>query len=57
MNFIDDEGEKTAKLLQLGKKYFPDGYDIDGDLRQNGSRTIVLDLEIEHMTGKQVKEQ
>ena len=43
-------------LRQFGGKYFPNGYDINKELVQNGPHTAVLDFYIEHMTGKKVKE-
>ena len=48
--------EKTERLRQLGEKYFPDGYDIEGDLLRNGPRAEVIEFVIEHMSGKRVKE-
>ena len=48
--------ERTARLRQLGQKYFPDRYDLNADLMKNGPRVAVLDFKIEHITGKKVKE-
>ncbi len=46
----------TAALRMLGAKYFPRGYDTEGDIRKNLERVVVLQLSIEHMTGKHVRE-
>ena len=51
------EGEdKMERLRQLGEKYFPEGYDIEGDLLKNGPRAEVIEFIIEYMSGKRVKE-
>lgn len=56
VNIIDDENERAERLKQLGKKYFPDGYDLNAELMKNGPHVAVLDFKIEHITGKKVKE-
>ena len=53
---VTDEAERTALLRALGEKYFPEGYDIAGDLRKNGPQATVLEFTIEHMSGKRVRE-
>ena len=52
MSIIEDENEITARLRQFGQKYFPDGYDLDGDLMKNAPHVAVLDFKTEHITGK-----
>lgn len=56
ISLIGNEEERMDILRKFGEKYFPETYDIDKELQQNGPRTVVLDFSIEHMTGKQVKE-
>lgn len=56
IHILEDEEHRMEKLRLLGGKYFPEGYDIPAELKQNGPRTLVLDFSIEHITGKQVKE-
>jgi nitroimidazol reductase NimA-like FMN-containing flavoprotein (pyridoxamine 5'-phosphate oxidase superfamily) len=56
VSIIGNEDERAKRLRQLGEKYFPDGYNIDAELINNGSRVAVLDLKIDHFTGKRVKE-
>lgn len=53
---VEDDAERVAKLKLLGSKYFPEGYDMAEDIGKNGPRASVLDLRIEHMSGKQVRE-
>lgn len=56
VSIIENEDERTARLRQLGEKYFPEEYDLNADLIKNGPRVAVLDFRIEHVTGKKVKE-
>ena len=56
MRIIEDGIEHTFRLRQLGKKYFPDSYDMEDDMRRNAPHAEVLELTVEHMTGKQVRE-
>ena len=56
ITIIEDDAEHLSKLQLLGSKYFPEGYDMAEDIRRNGPRTAILDLRIEHMSGKRVKE-
>lgn len=53
---ITDASEHDRLLRLLGAKYFPEGYDIDADMVRNAPRALVLELAIEHMTGKHVRE-
>jgi len=53
---IDDDAERDLRLRKLGAKYFPEGYDLDGEMRRNGPRADVIDFTILHVTGKRVKE-
>ena len=53
---LEDDGERNTRLRQLGRKYFPQGYDLEGDMLRNGPRAEVLEFTIEHMTGKRVRE-
>lgn len=56
IRIVTDEAERMTRFRQFGAKYFPEGYDIDSDMMKNGPRAAVLDFEIEHMSGKRVKE-
>ena len=56
ISFVEDAEEHLSKLRLIGGKYFPEGYDMDGDIQKNGHQAAILDMRIEHMTGKRVKE-
>ena len=56
ISFVEDAEEHLSKLRLIGGKYFPEGYDMDDDIQKNGPRAAILDMRVEHMTGKQVKE-
>ena len=53
---IIDEAEKDRRLRQLGNKYFPTEQHLEKEMNEAASRAVVLDLEIEHMTGKHIRE-
>ena len=56
IHVIEDDLEKDMRLRQLGKKYFPDGYDMESDMQRNAARAVVLAFTIEHYSGKRVRE-
>jgi nitroimidazol reductase NimA-like FMN-containing flavoprotein (pyridoxamine 5'-phosphate oxidase superfamily) len=53
---VEDAALADAKLRLLGKKYFPEGYDLEGDMKSNAPNALVLAMKIEHVSGKRVKE-
>jgi len=53
---IEDPALSDSLLRSLGAKYFPEGYDIDGDMVRNAPRAAVLEITIDHMSGKHVRE-
>ena len=53
---LEDEDGIVAALRKLGNKYFPQGYDVEGDISRNLKRVAVLEFTIEHLTGKHVRE-
>lgn len=53
---ITDEAQRTDKLRLLGNKYFPSEEMTESDIQKNAARCAVLELKIEHMTGKHVHE-
>ena len=53
---ITDEAQRTDKLRLLGNKYFPSEKMTESDIQKNAARCAVLELKIEHMTGKHVHE-
>lgn len=51
-----DERVIDHVLRLLGKKYFPEDYDLEGDIRRNIGRVTILRFEIDHLSGKAVRE-
>ncbi|WP_405346672.1 pyridoxamine 5'-phosphate oxidase family protein [Ruminococcus sp.] len=56
VRIITDEAQRTDKLRLLGNKYFPSEEMTENDIQKNAARCAVLELKIEHMTGKHVHE-
>ena len=56
MRIITDENLRIEKLELLGKKYFPSEDMVYEDIAKNASRASVLELNIEHLSGKTVRE-
>lgn len=56
ISIVEEQSERVERLREFGAKYFPDGYDIERELRENAPHTALLDFEIDHLSGKQVKE-
>ena len=53
---VEDPELIHSALYALGAKYFPADTDIEADIAKNGRRVKMLELKIEHMTGKHVQE-
>lgn len=53
---ITDENERKNKLRILGNKYFPSEDYTEDEITKAFERTLVLEMSIEHMTGKIVTE-
>lgn len=56
IHIVEDESQKDAFLRQIGAKYFPSGYDIETDMQRNAPRALVLEFDVEHISGKRVRE-
>ena len=56
VRILSDEAERLLRLRQLGRKYFPDTYDLEGDMKKDGPHAEILEFTIEHCTGKRVRE-
>lgn len=54
---IDDPGETERIARLLGLKYFPTPESVEEMIKKAGARVQVLELSIDHMTGKLVKEE
>lgn len=53
---VTDEGQMLAALRKLGNKYFPTAKQTEDDIARNFARVAVLELTVEHLTGKHVSE-
>ena len=56
LRVVTDEAERIEKLRLLGNKYFPTAEMTESDIAKNARRCAVIELKIEHMTGKHVHE-
>ena len=53
---VSDEQEKGRLLRLIGAKYFPEGYDIESDMAKNAGNALILEIQIDHLSGKHVRE-
>ena len=53
---MTDRQEADRILRLLGAKYFPEGYDIEKDMSNNAPNALVMEITIDHMSGKRVRE-
>ena len=53
---ITDDKERIEKLRFLGNKYFPSEKYTEDEIKKSFVRTLVLEMNIEHMSGKIVTE-
>ena len=56
VHVIEDQQRKLDYLGKLGYKYFPTREEVDASVARSGHRVEMLELVIEHMTGKLVNE-
>ena len=53
---LEDHDEIIRQVRKLALKYYTDPDAVEADIRKNGPRTAMLELTIEHMSGKHVHE-
>ena len=53
---VEDEGARIGAFRKLGLKYFPTAEMVESDIKKNAARALILELTIEYMTGKRVRE-
>jgi len=53
---LEDWYEVYPALKKLGERYFPPTEDVEADIARNRNRVALLALEVEHLTGKHVRE-
>lgn len=56
IRIVEDEELKMRELLHIGEKYYPSPKEAGEIARRTFGRLDVLELTIEHMTGKRVHE-
>lgn len=56
ISFVDDDAKKIEKLRKLGLKYYPNAEDVEAEIEKDAARAQMLEMQIEHMTGKLVHE-
>lgn len=56
VHVIDDEQRKLARLTEIGYKYFPSKEEAEGSAVRSINRVEMLELTIEHLSGKVVNE-
>ncbi len=53
---LEDPDRIRETLLALGGKYYPSMDDVHEELKKAGARAAVLEVKVEHLTGKLVNE-
>ncbi len=53
---VEDEERSVEIARRIALKYYPDAASAEEEVRKSASRALCLELAIEHMTGKLVKE-
>ncbi len=53
---INDTQEAEEIVRQIGQKYYPTAEGVEEEIRKAGAKMQILELSIDHMTGKLVKE-
>ena len=56
IGFVEDSAEKQKILTLLGNKYYPDPKDVDYEVEKYLEKVCILEMSIDHMTGKLVNE-
>ena len=54
--FVDDEARAMELLKKLAMKYYPDESLADEEISRAGKAAQLFEIEIEHMSGKEVQE-
>ncbi|MCR4694601.1 MAG: pyridoxamine 5'-phosphate oxidase family protein [Pseudobutyrivibrio sp.] len=56
IRFIDDQNETIERVRALGLKYYPTAESVEEEIRKSAAHVQMLELSIDHMTGKLVNE-
>lgn len=54
---VEDRAESDALLRKVGEKYYPSQEELERVMKSSASRVQMVDITIEHMTGKHVQEE
>ena len=55
-HLVDDQERAMEILRDLARKYYPSEDIIDGEIAKAGKAVQMFQIEIEHMTGKEIQE-
>ena len=55
-HFVTDETKAMELLRSLAAKYYPDEQTVDEEIQKSGKAAQVFEVEIEHLSGKEVQE-
>lgn len=53
---VTDDREKDRILRLIGTRFFPEGYDLEKDMANNARNALILEIKIDYMSGKKVRE-
>lgn len=53
---VTDKQAADRILRLIGAKFFPEGYDLEKDMANNAPNALVMEITIDHMSGKHVRE-
>lgn len=53
---LSEKIEKDRLMRLIGAKYFPEGYDLESDMTKNAGNALILEIKIDHLSGKHVRE-
>ena len=52
----DHADDKLEMARSFGRKYYPDHKEVEIEIKKDFSRMNMIEIQIDHMTGKQVHE-
>ncbi|MBQ6165008.1 MAG: pyridoxamine 5'-phosphate oxidase family protein [Clostridia bacterium] len=56
IGIVADEQARIAALRMLGLKFYPTEEEVDAEIKKDAARALILEIDIEHMSGKTVRE-
>lgn len=56
MHVVTEEERRLYALRAIGRKYFPDKASVEGSVQRSINRVTILELTVDHMSGKRVTE-